>query len=223
MSVARNAILARLKKRTNAPANKPLTPCHHEKKQLSTAQCKALFIEKLRENRAEAHSVTQKNWKETLVKIAVDRQLNTWLLGGDLPEITQAATALSSASSTLSLIQYTQAYETLKSSLFHDVEASLTMAKAGIAETGTLVLVPDQHEPRMMSLTPPVHVVIIKSCDIKDSFEQLLDDPSWPSPPMPSNIVFISSPSKTADIQQTLAYGAHGPKDLIVLILSQEK
>nr|WP_289509270.1 LUD domain-containing protein [Pseudoalteromonas ruthenica] len=36
---------------------------------------------------------------------------------------------------------------------------------------------------------------------------------------MPTNVVFISGPSKTADIQQTLAYGAHGPKELIVLII----
>jgi L-lactate dehydrogenase complex protein LldG len=35
---------------------------------------------------------------------------------------------------------------------------------------------------------------------------------------MPSNLIFISGPSKTADIQQTLAYGAHGPRELIVIL-----
>ena len=37
---------------------------------------------------------------------------------------------------------------------------------------------------------------------------------------MPTNLLLISGPSKTADIQQTLAYGAHGPKSLIVLMLT---
>ena len=35
---------------------------------------------------------------------------------------------------------------------------------------------------------------------------------------MPSNLIFISGPSKTADIQQTMAYGAHGPRELVVLL-----
>jgi uncharacterized protein NMB1437 len=34
---------------------------------------------------------------------------------------------------------------------------------------------------------------------------------------MPTNVILISGPSKTADIQLTLAYGAHGPRDLVVL------
>lgn len=36
---------------------------------------------------------------------------------------------------------------------------------------------------------------------------------------MPTNVVLVSGPSKTADIQLTLAYGAHGPRDLVVLAL----
>ena len=39
---------------------------------------------------------------------------------------------------------------------------------------------------------------------------------------MPTNALLISGPSKTADIQQTLAYGAHGPKELIVLVINAE-
>ena len=38
----------------------------------------------------------------------------------------------------------------------------------------------------------------------------------------PSNLIFVSGPSKTADIQQTLAYGAHGPKRLIVVLVDKD-
>ena len=40
---------------------------------------------------------------------------------------------------------------------------------------------------------------------------------------LPTNVILVSSPSKTADIQQTLAYGAHGPKQLIVLLVEDEQ
>nr|WP_306288151.1 LUD domain-containing protein [Pseudoalteromonas sp. WY3] len=50
------------------------------------------------------------------------------------------------------------------------------------------------------------------------TFSELLEKEQWHNK-LPTNVVFISGPSKTADIQQTLAYGAHGPKELIVLII----
>jgi L-lactate dehydrogenase complex protein LldG len=220
MSQARNAILARLKKPINANQSQHIALINKSNHTLNPQQTSTLFIEKLRENRAEVHCVNRNNWEEVLVKIALDLKLNTWLIGNNLREIEQAGEALTAASPNISLVQYNQTYEALKSTLFHKIEASITQAKAGIAETGTLVLIPDQNEPRMMSLIPPVHVVLIKQSDILNTFEQLVNNPPWSNKKMPSNIVFISSPSKTADIQQTLAYGAHGPKTLIVLILT---
>ena len=49
-------------------------------------------------------------------------------------------------------------------------------------------------------------------------FAELIDKQGW-SGGMPTNALLISGPSKTADIEQTLAYGIHGPKELITLIL----
>jgi len=220
MNKARNAILTRLKKQTKPNSNKHIQLTSKTSQHLNTEQTLALFIEKLKENRAEVHYVNHKNWEDTLAQVALDRRLNTWLLGNNVSKIEQAGRALTSASADISIIHYTPDYETLKKTLFHDIDASITLAKAAIAETGTLVLIPDQNEPRMMSLIPPVHVVLLKACDILNNFQQLVDNPPWSNSKMPSNIVFISSPSKTADIQQTLAYGAHGPKTLIVFILS---
>ena len=44
---------------------------------------------------------------------------------------------------------------------------------------------------------------------------------NWPAR-MPTNIVLVSGPSKTADIEMTLAFGVHGPKELIVLIVDDD-
>lgn len=215
MSDARNAILARLNHTKKA---KPNTLSRRPPPNLSQEQKIALFIQKLEENRAEVHRTEQTNWAKKLTEIANNRKLNTWLLGNNLSEVEQVKLALMANLKKPSIVHYSQQYESIKSTLFHDIEASFTLAKAGIADTGTLVLIPDQNEPRMMSLVPPIHIVLINEYDIMANFQQLVDHPPWPTQKMPSNIVFISSPSKTADIQQTLAYGAHGPKELIVLI-----
>jgi L-lactate dehydrogenase complex protein LldG len=51
-----------------------------------------------------------------------------------------------------------------------------------------------------------------------DNLHQAMHRQGWAGG-LPTNALLVSGPSKTADIQQTLAYGAHGPKELLVLIL----
>ena len=69
-----------------------------------------------------------------------------------------------------------------------------------------------------MSLLPPVHVALVRQGDIVDNLAGLIRAQDWASR-MPTNAVLVSGPSKTADIEQTLAYGVHGPKELIVLVV----
>jgi L-lactate dehydrogenase complex protein LldG len=105
--------------------------------------------------------------------------------------------------------------------MFHDIPASLTSARCAIAETGTLVLWPDADEPRLMSLVPPVHIVLLDAASIHNTFYEVMQREGW-SNGLPTNTLLISGPSKTADIQVTLAYGAHGPKELVVLLIGDE-
>ncbi|NRD75392.1 lactate utilization protein C [Shewanella sp. VB17] len=106
----------------------------------------------------------------------------------------------------------------IKSTLFNDIDAGITHSLAGIADTGTLVLWPDRAEPRTLSLIPPCHIALIKRSAIVSNFAELMAEKAWQQQ-MPTNIVLISGPSKTADIQQTLAYGAHGPRQLVVILI----
>jgi len=114
---------------------------------------------------------------------------------------------------------YPERVEQFKQALFDAIDASITTTRGGIAATGSLLLVPTPDEPRLMSLVPPLHVALLERSRIVSSLADVLIDPLLQGPPMPSNIVLISGPSKTADIQQTLAYGAHGPKVLVVVLL----
>jgi L-lactate dehydrogenase complex protein LldG len=81
-----------------------------------------------------------------------------------------------------------------------------------------VVLWPDSTEPRLMSLVPSVHIAVVESATIYNSFCEIIQTQSWPEK-MPTNVILISGPSKTADIEMTLAFGVHGPKELIVFIL----
>jgi L-lactate dehydrogenase complex protein LldG len=72
-----------------------------------------------------------------------------------------------------------------------------------------------------MSLVPPVHFALLKASEIRDNFYQVQQEFEW-AKGMPTNALLVSGPSKTADIEQVLAYGAHGPKDLVVLILEDQ-
>jgi len=94
--------------------------------------------------------------------------------------------------------------------------AGFRTADAGIAETGTVVESSRGGGTLLPGLLSDVHVALLPAASIvermDEAFALYADDP-------PRNISLISGPSKTADIEQTLTVGAHGPRKLIVLIV----
>ena len=114
---------------------------------------------------------------------------------------------------------YDQAIEAWREALFFDTDAAITGCHAAIAATGSIVLWPSPSEPRLMSLVPPTHIVVVKQSQLADNLLDLMQQQQWQQG-MPTNLVLVSGPSKTSDIQRVTAYGAHGPKALIVLFLT---
>lgn len=105
-----------------------------------------------------------------------------------------------------------------KDELFDVCQAGITHCAGAIADTGTLVLLPDGGEPRTLSLVPPCHIALLAASTITDNLAGLVAVGRWQQA-MPTNLLLVSGPSKTADIQQTLAYGAHGPSRLLVVLV----
>lgn len=105
-----------------------------------------------------------------------------------------------------------------KGELFDSVDAGFTVARSGIAASGTLVIAPDAATPRTVSLAPPLHVCLVYTSTLHADLHAAARAERW-ADGMPANLVLVSGPSKTSDIQQTLAYGAHGPRWLWVLII----
>lgn len=98
------------------------------------------------------------------------------------------------------------------------VNAGISTAQLAIAETGTLVLRSSSERHRLVSLVPPAHVCVLKADNIRPSMDSVLEEMSDNIDP---TITFITGPSRTSDIELTLAIGVHGPKRLIVVLIDQ--
>jgi L-lactate dehydrogenase complex protein LldG len=118
-------------------------------------------------------------------------------------------------------IAFDRPLEDWKAELFGTVDAGFTVARSGIAATGTLVLAPDAHAPRTVSLVPPLHIALVYAHTLHADLHQALHAERWQDG-MPTNLVLATGPSKTSDIQQTLAFGAHGPRWTWVVIVTGE-
>ena len=96
--------------------------------------------------------------------------------------------------------------------------AGLTGALAGLADTGTLALVTQPKQARLVSLLPPLHIALLPVSRLYPTmaaFFAALPDITRRG----SNLIFITGPSRTADIELTLTRGVHGPKFLRVILL----
>jgi L-lactate dehydrogenase complex protein LldG len=99
-------------------------------------------------------------------------------------------------------------------------DVGITSAQAAIAETGTLVLESELERHRLVSLLPPVHVAIVEAASICRTIGEALSAMrSDETTEMSRAITFITGPSRTADIELTLAIGVHGPQELYVIII----
>jgi L-lactate utilization protein LutC len=98
-----------------------------------------------------------------------------------------------------------------------DVSAGFRSAEAGIAETGTVVETSLGGRTFLPGLLSDVHVSLLSASSIVDRLEDALA-PLAAGPPR--NISFLTGPSRSADIEQTLTLGAHGPRKVIVLLLA---
>lgn len=162
---------------------------------------------------SEVHHLQDGDWVGWLNRELPRRGLHHLLAGGSTArEIEQQMVA------PLSLSRYRQPIEGWKKELFNHVDVGVTTTRGAIASSGSLVLWPTIEEPRLLSLVPPVHIALLRADRLFETLEQMVVAEQWQRE-LPTNALLISGPSKTADIQQVLAYGVHGPKELIVLIV----
>lgn len=94
-------------------------------------------------------------------------------------------------------------------------DAGVTGVDAALAETGTIVVSSGPGKSRLVPLLPPVHIALAPTSSLTTD---LFTWTAGRGGAMPASLTLISGPSKTADIEQTMAIGVHGPKRLVVIL-----
>jgi L-lactate dehydrogenase complex protein LldG len=103
-----------------------------------------------------------------------------------------------------------------------DQLASVSHAFRGVAETGTLVLTSGGDNPTTLNFLPEHHVVVLEAKDIVGDYESAWDAlRKKVGSKMPRTVNWITGASRSADIEQVLLNGAHGPKGLHVIVVGK--
>ena len=152
----------------------------------------------------------------------VPREVARYLAKNNLPVELKIAPAISEGA-----VPWTQ--QTLLSVSEGTADGSefvgVSRAFAGVAETGTLVMLSGSDNPTTLNFLPPTHVVVISASEITGDYEESwsqLREKGQEGCFMPRAVNWITGPSRTADIEQKLLLGMHGPQRLHIVIVDDE-
>lgn len=96
---------------------------------------------------------------------------------------------------------------------------SLQHGFAGIAETGTLMLPSSPERPVTLNLLADTEIAVLRASAIVGAYEDAWDRLRAELGGMPRNVMLVTGPSRSADIEQTLELGAHGPRRLHIVLV----
>lgn len=220
---ARERILQRLRMAVGDRRDIPVVPAALQTETLSREEKLERLKNLMTAMRTEVHVVPKADpgasWTDRLKEILREKGLKQMLYAPGTPVGEAVKAAWAAGDEGLPVLRaYDAAVETFKDELF-TIDAGITGTAGGIAETGAVILWPNEKEPRLMSLVPAVHIAVLDADRIYENFSEAIEKGGW-ADGMPTNALLISGPSKTADIELVLAFGVHGPKELVVLVLS---
>ncbi len=97
----------------------------------------------------------------------------------------------------------------------------ISHAFGAVAESGTLVMVSGPENPSTLNLLPDNHIVVVDAADLAGDYESVLGRvrDRYGKGQMPRTVNFITGPSRSADIAQTMLLGAHGPRGLHIILV----
>ncbi len=101
-------------------------------------------------------------------------------------------------------------------------QTGLTLATAGVAETGTVLIASSAERPTLLGYLPENCIIVLPTDRIVGGYEQAIALHQEEAGDLPRSLNFITGPSRTGDIAQKLELGAHGPRRLLVVLVDPE-
>lgn len=195
----------------SAPTSPSPRPAIYEPRQAELTQTEIQhFLEEVRKLSGVAQRLTVDSIPEALKALAAEQDIRK-AVAWNTPFLNQLQIAGHLSSLGVELVS--------PNASKHDLalcDLGITEADYLLPETGTLVLTSSAEKPRAVSLLPRVHLAIVRPEQLRPDLHQVFAEAK--NNPY---LVFITGPSRTADIELTVTLGVHGPKNLYVWMLEE--
>jgi len=179
------------------------------------------FSENLTEQTGIFHRVKNvEEVKTKLAEIAILENLKTIMVSADsvIAPLNLSEWGKDVGLKVLSANDFTDR-EAYREAVFNQVQASVTGADFAAAESGTIGLIHDKDQPRLLSIAPILHIAVLPIDRLFPVYENVTDRVFADKKKLPSHFTFTTGPSMTADIQGGQFKGMHGPGKLIVVLI----
>ncbi len=208
---SKESILARLEnayKNEDFSYKKSVDPIEH----IATSKLSALeeMKQKMSDNKYIVEEATSQNLEEKINEIVASYGYESLLYPADLGLKLDKINAKEK-------LCFDKEIENLRSEVFH-YDFSIINARAGVSSHGVALVLSSNKQPRMLSLAPKLCIMLLKKENVLRSLSQALNLVKKENEVLPSNILFIAGPSRTADIELITVFGVHGPQKVHIIL-----
>ena len=168
------------------------------------------LVENMTANKFVVHDIDKSKLIDTINEIAKNHNANTLLYPSDL------GIDVSKVNATERRV-FDKQIEEMRYDVFH-TDFSIINVFKGVASHGVACVVSSEHQPRMLSLSMPLCIMLLKKEDVVKSLVDALDAVKSKNEILPTNILFIAGPSRTSDIELITVFGVHGSQSVHLIL-----
>ncbi|MGD9288193.1 MAG: LUD domain-containing protein [Desulfobacterales bacterium] len=221
MNLAREEILTKLKTAPRKQASpRPATPALNEVA-LKGEELVAKFIQEVTAQTDTVHRAKNKHGiLSRLAAIFKKKRISTIMASNDdvVRTLDLAAWGKKNSIKVKTALDFKDR-DPYVNAVFDEAEAGITGIDFAVAESGTLGLIHNKEQPRLISLAPIHHIAIVPLDRLVPVYENITDNLYIKNKNAPTHVTFISGPSRSSDIKATPFKGMHGPKRLEIILI----